>query len=249
MIDPRVLAKIDGGGPGPRRYDEAYFETERTSARDRAYGSSLARCAEALLYARIPVRRFLDVGTGHGYLLDALAMHLPSHRDAFAGVELFPPPGRSTHPNYIEGSVASAPGTYDAGSCIEVIEHLTPAQLARLLGELATRSNPGALYIVNSGQPRYVLDDDPGYLDPDGRGHIFSYSLEAVALLAEPQGFRVLPLRGKTWAFLLEYDRADPSAPEDRIWSALPENVALLSDPDRGTVLRILGLESARAYL
>jgi hypothetical protein len=248
MIDPQVLAAMDAGAPGPRRYDAAYFEAERVAARDRAYGSSLARCAEALLYARIPVRRFLDVGTGHGYLLDALAMHLPAHRDAFFGIELYPPAERTAHPNYTAGSVADAPGTYDAGSCIEVIEHLTPIQLAGLLRELAARSNPGALYIVNSGQPRYVLDDDPGYLDPDGRGHVFSYSLEAVALLAKPYGWRVLPLRGKTWAFLLEYDRAEPVAPEDRIWTALPENVALLSDPERGTVLRVLGLETARAY-
>ena len=118
-----------------------------------------------------------------------------------------------------------------------------------MLAELATRSNPGALYIVNSGQPRFVLDEDPAYLDPDRRGHIFSYSVEAVALLAEPLGFRVVPLRGKTWAFLLEFGGDDRTAPEDRIWTALPENNALLSDPERGTVLQILGLESARAYL
>jgi hypothetical protein len=248
MIEPQVLADIDAGRAAPREYDAAYFEAERVAALDRAYGSSLARFAEVVLYARIPVRRFLDVGTGHGYLLDALTMHLPAHRDTFFGVELYPPAGRSAHPNYIEGSVASAPGTFDAGCCIEVIEHLTPAQLTRLLAEVAARSNPGALYIVNSGQPRYVLDDDPAYLDPDRRGHVFSYSVAAVALLAEPLGLRVVPLRGKTWAFLLEFGGADRTAPEDRIWTALPENNALLSDPDRGTVLRILGLESARAY-
>jgi hypothetical protein len=248
MIDPQMLADMDAGRAAPRRYDPSYFKTERVAALDRAYGTSLARVAEVILYARIPVRRFLDVGTGHGFLLDALAMHLPSHRDAFVGIELFPPSDHSTHPNYVEGSVASAPGTYDGGSCIEVIEHLTPAQFASMLGELATRSNPGALYIVNSGQPQYVLNDNPEYLDPDGRGHVFSYSLEAVALLAEPKGFRVLPLRGKSWAFLLEYDRPDSAQPEDRIWSAPPENVALLSDPQRGTILHVLGLETARAY-
>ncbi len=243
-----MIADIDGGGAGPRRYDTSYFEEERAAAVERAYGSSLARFAEVVLYARLPVRRFLDIGTGHGFLLDALTMHLPSHGQTFFGVELYPPDGRSTHPNYVEGSVASAPGLFDAGCCIEVIEHLTPVQLTRLLAEVASRSSPGALYIVNSGQPRYVLDDDPDYLDPDRRGHIFSYSLEAVALIAERLGFRVLPLRGKTWAFLLEYARFDAAAPEDRIWTALPENAALLCDPDRGTVLRILGLESARAY-
>jgi hypothetical protein len=248
MIDPKVLADIDAGRAVPRRYDPSYFTSERVAAVDRAYGTSLARVAEAVLYARIPVRRFLDVGTGHGFLLDALAMHLPSHSDAFVGVELFPPADHSTHPNYVEGSVGSAPGTYDAGSCIEVIEHLTPTQVAKMLAELATRSNPGALYIVNSGQPQYVLDDNPGYLDPDVRGHIFSYSLQAMAPLAEPHGFRVLPLRGKSWAFLLEFAPHDAAQPEDRIWSAPSENVSLLSDPQRGTVLHVLGLETARAY-
>ena len=248
MIDPQVIAGIDGGTSHPRRYDDAYFEEERIAALDRSYGSSLARFAEVVLYARLPIRRFLDIGTGHGFLLDALTMHLPSHRAAFFGVERYPPPGRTDHPQYIQGSVASAPGPFDAGCCIEVIEHLTPAQLTSLLAEVASRSNPGAVYIVNSGQPRYVLNDDPDYLDPDRRGHIFSYSVEAVALLAEPLGFRVLRLRGKTWAFLLEYARFDAAAPEDRIWTPLPENAALLCDPDRGTVLRILGLESARAY-
>jgi hypothetical protein len=130
-----------------------------------------------------------------------------------------------------------------------VIEHLTPMQLRSLLAELAARSNPGALYIVNSGQPRYVLIEDRAYLDPDRRGHIFSYSLRAVARVAEPAGFRVTSLRGKPWAFLLEYIQAEPAAPEVRLWSPLPENVALLRDEDRGSVLHILGLESARAYL
>lgn len=249
MIDPNVLATVDSGTSLPRVYDAAYFDEELVAAFDRSYGPSLARFAEVVLYARTPVRRFLDIGTGHGFLLDALSMHLPSHRDAFFGVEAFPPKNHSTHPNYIRGTVAATSERFDAGCCIEVIEHLTPAQFRALLAEVASRSNPGALYIVNSGQPRYVLDDDPNYLDPDRRGHIFSYSLEAVALLAEPFGFRTVPLRGKTWAFLLEYDRDDVTPPQDRIWSALPENVDLLRDPERGSVLHILGMETARAYV
>ena len=69
-----------------------------------------------------------------------------------------------------------------------------------------------------------------------------------MAQLAQPLGFRVLRLRGKSWALLLEYAREDRTAPEDRIWSAPPENVALLRDPERGSVLHLLGMETARAY-
>lgn len=248
MIDPDVQREIAAGNALPRRYDASYFEDEAGAARERAYGGALARVAEAVLCARIPIRRFLDVGTGHGYLLDALSMHLPRHAERFYGVELNPPAGHSTHPNYTIGTVGSMTGTFEAGSCIEVIEHLVPSQLAAMLGELAARSSPGALYIVNSGQPGYVLERDRDYLDPDRRGHVFCYSLPAVARLAEPCGFRTIPLRGKPWAFLLEYGGSDPAAPHDRIWTALPENVDLLKDPERGSVLHVLGLETARAY-
>ena len=97
----------------------------------------------------------------------------------------------------------------------------------------------------------FVKNEDPGYLDPTVRGHIVSYSVEAMRCLADPIGFKVHPLPGKTWAMALEFNpqhaRIDcPLA--DRIWHALPENTDLLCDPDHGSVLRILGLESARAY-
>ncbi|HEX3550163.1 MAG TPA: class I SAM-dependent methyltransferase [Candidatus Elarobacter sp.] len=246
-VDPEVIREIDAGRPLVRQgsLDAA---GEAAAARERAYGTSLARVAEAVLYARTPIRRFLDVGTGHGFLLDALAMHLPAHRDTFYGVEPAPPEQRSAHPNYAAGTVSALPETFQAGSCIEVIQHLTPMQLRALLAEIATRSERGALYIVNSGQPRYVLDEDPAYLDPDARGHIVSYSIAAMASLAEPLGFRVIPLPGKSWALLLEYLIEDGTAPPDRIWTAPPENVALLRDPDRGSVLHVLGTDTARAY-
>lgn len=246
-LDPELIREIDAGRVllEPSAADT---EMEIAAARERAYGASLARVAEVILYARTPIRRFLDAGTGRGYLLDALSMHLPAHRETFFGVELYPPEPHSAHPNYRAGTASAIPEMFEAGSCIEVVQTLTPMQLRALLAEIASRSRPGALYIVNAGQPRYVLDEDPGYLDPDRRGHIVSYSLQAMAQLASPLGFRVLPLRGKSWALLLEYAHDDRTAPEDRVWSALPENVALLRDPERGSVLQVLGMDTARAY-
>ena len=246
-VDPEVVADVDAGRAVRAAY-EARAPEEQATSLDRAYGASLACVAEAILYARVPVRRFVDVGAGHGYLLDALRLHLPAHAGAFFGVEPFPPEPHSTHPNYLAGPPAALPHKVDAGCCIEVLQQLTPAQAGGLLAELASRSHPGALYVLNFGQPRYVLDEDPEYLDPDGRGHLVSYSAMGLGVLAEPLGFRVIPLRGRAWSLLLEYDLVDTTAPQDRIWTALPENRALLRDPERGSVLHELGMASARAY-
>jgi hypothetical protein len=247
-IDPAVIQEIDAGRVVQHAPNPAQVQGEMNAAFERAYGSSLARVAETILYARTPVRRFLDVGTGRGFLLDALSLHLPARREMFFGVELYPPDPHSSHPNYVAGTASAVPEKFEAGSCIEVIQTLTPMQVRALLAEIASRSHPGALYIVNAGQPRYVLEEDQGYLDPDRRGHIFSYSRKAMELLASPLGFRVIPLQGKHWALLLEYEREDRTAPQDRIWTALPENVALLHDPERGSVLHVLGMDTARAY-
>lgn len=61
-----------------------------------AKGESLTRVGEALLYCQRPVKRFLDVGTGPGYLLDELANQYPGRPDLFYGVALLP--RRSEHP-------------------------------------------------------------------------------------------------------------------------------------------------------
>ena len=245
-IDPRVLSDVDDGR-FIQAYRENYWRDELSAAKERSYGPALARVAEVLLYARRPVRRFLDVGAGPGYLLDALSCYLPASKDLFHGVELFPPKAHTSHPNYHAGPVASLSGTFDAGSCIEVVEHLTPTMLGHLLGQLAEHSAPQALFIVNSGLPEYVLHEDPGYMDPLRRGHIVSYSIAAMRMIGAEHGFSVLPLRGKSWAYLLEYHSESPrDEPLDRIWSALPENKQILHDPAMGSLLYVLGIDTAR---
>ena len=99
--------------------------------------------------------------------------------------------------------------------------------------------------------PEYVKHEDMGYLDPTKRGHLVSYSLKAVALMAEKYGFVVHRIPGKTWAYALEFTnnkKATSVDIRDRIWHALPQNLNLLCDPEMGNVLKILGLETARAY-
>lgn len=252
FADPDMLARIDAG-ESVREYDADYWQAELASARDRAYGSSLARAAEALLYCTIPVNNFLDVGTGPGYLLDSLSLYLPSHRDRFHGVEKFPPAPehRSAHPNYIAADLHDVETTFECGTCIEVIEHLTPAMARGLAQAMAKVSAPGALYVFNTGLTDYVRKEDPGYLDPWRRGHITCWSVRAAMKVFEPAGFAVHAMGGKTWAFAVEKLPAAAARPgplRDRIWHAPEQNRRMLVDPAMGEVMYLLGLESARAY-
>ena len=252
LFADRVLINRIDAGQASRVYDDRYWERELADARQRSFGSSLARVAEVLLYARTPVTHFVDVGTGPGFLLDALSYYLPSSQERFCGVELFPPDERhrSKHPNYRVGPLRDVDFRFQAGCCIEVIEHLTPKMLRALAEDLAAVSDPQAIYIFNSGNPAYVKWEDPGYLDPHGRGHIMSYSHQALSSIFGPCGFTVFPLVGKTWAFVAEYaSSASPGMDlAERIWSPVPGNAALLDDPRTGELMRILGIESARAY-
>nr|WP_245204197.1 methyltransferase domain-containing protein [Ammoniphilus resinae] len=208
--------------------------------------------AEAFYYSRIPVHKFLDIGTGPGYFLDAVAKYLPNSKEKFYGIEKFPPKEQyySQSKNYIIGDLCNLEIKFDAGMCIEVAEHLTPKMLKGLIKDLANISNKGALYIFNTGMPEYVLNEDLNYLDPLIRGHIASYSIKSIKILAEELGFSVFPLKGKTWAFVLEYLSQSSSEEniQDRIWSALNHNMNILSDKDMGTVLKVLGLDTSRAY-
>lgn len=239
-----------------RAYDEAYWGSELQSARSRSFGSSINRVAETLLYSRIPVTNFVDIGSGPGYLLDSLATLLPQFSSSLHGIELFPPPEayRSRHANYKIGRLADLQVRVSAGVCIEVIEHLFPETLEQLVSELASVSESGALFFFNSGQPDYVDREDPGYLDPFGRGHIISYSVKGLKPIFERHGFTLFSLPGRSWGFLAEFrsrERQELSADElqTRLWTAHPENVEMLKRNAFGPMLHTMGIESARCYL
>jgi hypothetical protein len=249
---PDFLDAVDRGTT--TNYGDDYWREELTSARERSYGSSIARVAETFRMSRIPVQRFLDIGSGPGFLLDSLAALLPASAGMFHGVELLPPPlaDRSRHPNYRIGSVGDLEGTFDAGICVEVIEHLTPTILGILAGQLAARSTPGAMYFFNSAQPSFVESTDPGYLDPKGRGHIVSWSISGVREILAPAGFNVIPLPGRDWAFLAEFGPARTLSADDLmswLWAPVPENLAAFQHEAFGPLFASIGLESARCYL
>jgi SAM-dependent methyltransferase len=252
FADPEFLDKTARGEAQTYRQD--YWEAEQISAMQRCYGSSPIRAAETFLYCRRPIRRFLDVGAGSGHLLDSMSTLLPSASGVFHGVDAFPPapPNRTTHPNFVEGSVADIAGPFDAGICVEVIEHLVPDTLRSIIRELAGVSAPGALYLFNSGQPEYVEREEPGYLDPMIRGHVVSYSLAGARAIFGPLGFNIIELPGRHWAFLAEFGPPVPVSRDElysRLWTPVPDNVALLTGDPFGHLLYAAGLDSARCYL
>jgi len=249
---PDFLAAVDAGAV--KNYRGSYWEQELSAARERSFGAGVVRVAETLRMARVPVRRVLDIGSGAGLLLDALAELVPSLAERVHGVELFPPPPqeRTRSPNYHVGAVADLEGPFDAGVCIEVIEHLTPTILASLLEQLAGKSSPGALYFFNSAQPSFVETVDRGYLDPFRRGHLIAWSVAGAQVMFERAGFNVIALPGRDWAFLAEFGpprAVDAEMLVGWLWRPVAENIALVRNDRFGPLFQTIGVESARCYL
>jgi SAM-dependent methyltransferase len=196
FIAPEWILQIDQGN-SLVDYQGDYWKFEIESSRKRSFGSNMARLSEVIHYAKRNIEVFLDIGSGPGFVLDAVKYFIPSSADKFYAVEKYPPPidnlnsTRTKCKNYYIGEIYDFPRKVDAGMCIEVIEHLTPTMFKNLLSSIAKISNDGAVYIFNTGMPEYVINEDPHYLDPVKRGHIMSYSLEAVKFIAKDIGFNV----------------------------------------------------------
>lgn len=245
-IAPHVIADMDAGVALVGEYAAKYWKQERASAMERASGISLCRAGEAILYCRRPVRRFLDIGAGPGFLLQKLHELIDPKAEIFHGVEKFPPPYAVDVANFHIGGVETLHETFDAGVCIEVLEHLTPRMLEGMVAGIAAVSAPGSFWLFNTGMPDYVRNEDPNYLDPVHRGHIVSYSLKAVSQLFAKHGFRVGALPGKSFAFFAEYEPQEEPSFDVRIYQPLAENAALLG---RHQLLYHAAFETARSYL
>ena len=238
-IDPDVIAMLDAGGSLVGDYTEEYWQQERVGAIERASGVSLCRAGEAILYCRRLVRRFLDLGAGPGFLLQELHRLIDPSAEIFHGVEKYPPPYAASCPNFHIGGIEALEGRFDAGVCIEVVEHLTPRMLDRMLADLATVSEPGSLWLFNTGMPDYVRNEDPAYLDPRHRGHIISYSLAGVTPYFEAHGFRVSALPGRS------FGPSESPEFDARLYHPVPENLSLLQ---RNGLLHQASFEAARSY-
>jgi hypothetical protein len=251
FISPEVLNRMDKG-EFLITYNQKYWQEELYAAKERSWGTTLARVAEVFLYARIPIKKFIDIGSGPGYFLDAINYQLPSSTEIFHASELFPPADEycTKYMNFHRGSLLNISLDFDAGCCIEVIEHLTPNMVSGLFSDIAKKSSNNSIYIFNTGLTDYIINEDIGYLDPLIRGHVMGWSISALQHIAEPLGFKIIPIPGKTWAFIAEYlpDQGFNEAINHRIWTALPENRQVLNDRQTGNLMYILGLETARAY-
>ena len=244
-IDPDVIGMLDAGGSLVGDYTEEYWQQERVGAIERASGVSLCRAGEAILYCRRPVRRFLDLGAGPGILLQELHRLIDPQAEIFHGVEKYPPPYAAAGQNFHIGGIEVLQGRFDAGVCIEVVEHLTPRMLDGMLAELATVSEPGSLWLFNTGMPSYVRDEDPAYLDPRRRGHIISWSLAGLSPYFEAHGFRVSALPGRSFGFFVEFKPSESPEFDARLYHPVPENLLLLQ---RNGLLHQASFEAARSY-
>lgn len=251
FISPDILEEMDKGN-FLIEYSNKYWKDELFAAKERSWGTSLARVAELFLYARISIEKFIDIGAGPGLLLDALNYQLPSSKEIFYASELFPPANEFCTPseNYHRGSFLDLNFDFDAGCCIEVIEHITPVMFKNMMTELATKCKPNSIFIFNTGLVDYIKKEDMGYIDPLVRGHIMGWSIPALEILLSPLGFKILPIPGKTWAFIAEYkpNHNFSGVLTDRIWHAAKENVNRLKDKKTGDLLYVLALDTSRAY-
>ncbi|MHB1934660.1 MAG: glycosyltransferase [Leptospirillum sp.] len=244
-VDPSILSSIDEGmTPGP--YDEDYWKTDRGSACLRAKGGACIRAGEAILYARRPVYRFLDIGAGGGYLLDELVVLFPEEKNLFYEIEFFPPKNHSGHKNFKIETVASLEGKFDAGVCIDVLGHLTPKMLDHLVRDIAEKSEVDSLWLFDSGMTDFVVQEkNPGYLDPLNRGHIVSYSLLGLRPIFEKHGFKIQGCPGKPFVFIAEYKSSDEIPIEQRIYQPIEYNKNLLA---KSPLLYQASFESGRSY-
>jgi hypothetical protein len=72
---PDFLAAVDDGTA--ENYRDAYWATELAAAQQRSCGAGIVRVAEILRLSRLPVRRFLDIGTGAHIPTITSALSLP----------------------------------------------------------------------------------------------------------------------------------------------------------------------------
>jgi SAM-dependent methyltransferase len=246
-LNRRQMASIDGG-LSVRTYDDTYWADEMKAARERCWGSSVARAVEAILLCQRPVERFIDLACGSGILLDSLSYHMPSSRDIFRGVELFPPEQHTTHPGFRRCGIEDLEEKFDCGVCIEVVEHLTPRMLDRFVAAIAKVSKPDSFFVFNTGLAPFVLSGNASYIDPLRRGHIVSYGWVAVQTFFERHGFVIHQLGQRDWSFGAEFKPTQTRPLDQRKWHPLTENFAILNDKITGMVPAILARESLRAY-
>ena len=250
---PDFLAAVDAGAVG--NYRDSYWEQELPAARERSFGPGVARMAETLRMARMPVRRALDIGSGPGLLLDALAELVPSLAERVHGVELFPPPPRAAQPspNYHVGSVGDLEGTVRRRR-VHRSDRASHARHARRPAA-ATRGEiePGRALFLQLRPAVVCRGGRPRLSGPALAAAMWSsWSIAGARVVFEPAGFNVIALPGRDWAFLAEFGPPRAVGADtliDWLWRPAPDNIALIRNDRFGPLFETIGLECARCYL
>jgi SAM-dependent methyltransferase len=155
-------------------YDEAYFLCASEGYRDFAVsrGRRLGpRFRKALSLADVrPAQRVLDIGCGRGELvmrcalLGALATGIDYSEAAVAiareALASYPPDvqERATFVLMDARRLEFADASFDTAFMTDVVEHLTPAELAATLAEVRRVLRPGGRLVVHTSPNRLLLD-------------------------------------------------------------------------------------------
>lgn len=207
--------------------------------------------------------RVLDIGCGHGILLDALAARLPAHAQ-LVGVDAVPPPqGARWHgvTADIAGRLPFADGSFDVVIAGEVIEHVPHPDL--MLTEIRRVLVPSGRLVLSTPnivgwanrvlvplgiQPLFTETSSEVHLGRRWRilgqgnqvqGHLKVFSHRALREIVERTGFTVLQTMGMPAEFPPPVDRFDrfcarfPSIASDLLVVAQPASRIPRAAPPR----------------
>jgi len=206
----------------------AYAAETHDRVRDQFERTALERTVGRLLPAG---GTLLDLGCGHG-----LARGLSGGQlGGYVGVDMRDPgqglPGRFVMGDLREGLPSLGDERFDLGlAAFGLASHLSPAQLKRLLGQLARRARPGALVAIEA-LGLHSLEWPLLWDRPVGSARTISYRLGAdvpvhpwapreLCTLLEGAGMKPLVARDRSV-------QAGPKAGEGRYWRLPPLRRAL----------------------
>lgn len=184
------------------RFSDPLYETERGSR-----ASNYRRILAALNTLRPQKGHLLDVGCATGAMLEVVQKNgwtavgiEPSHWAAKLGKSKY-------RLNILQGSldtVKLAKASFDAVSCIDVIEHVPSPN--NLLGKIHRLLGPnGLLCIVTPDIGSLVakfLGENWWHIRPD---HLFYFTLKSLTRLLLLRGFEIVKVSTYSWSFSLNY--------------------------------------------
>lgn len=152
--------------------------------------------------------RVLDVGSGSGVFADAIASRgasvvaVDANADAVAyATRTFARPGLEFRRGYLD-EIELPPGSFDAAVCLEVIEHVHPPQVRKLLTDLHALLAPRGRLLVTTPNYRglwpaveWAADRFGSVAKMDQDQHVTRFDRRMLRAFLEEAGFEVSELR------------------------------------------------------